>query len=192
MLTSSELPDGNVSAPDTLDTQTIREQPLDRDGSPPPSGSTTPTKTIAESPAPTPTPTPTNTIKKPRGFLDLSGFFRGRQPSTASTRSGVSARAESSSRSTTTVEQGDAADREHESSGSSALPNGDAAPSAEEGVAADDEDDRRTIRASASEDAAESKAQAQANGHVNGNGAHGAAEKLQASRSQAVDVMSST
>ena len=98
-----------------------------------------------------------------------------------------------SSRSTTAVEQGDAADREHEPSGSSALPNGDAAPAADEGGAgADDEDDRRTIRASASEDAAENKAQGQANGHVNGNGAHRAAEKLQTSRSQVVDVISSS
>ena len=142
----------------------------------------------------TPTPTPTSTIKKPRGFLDLSGFFRGRQPSTASTRSGASARAESSSRSTTVVEQSDEVEHDHEPSGSSALPNGDTAPTAEDGggAGADDEDDRRTIRASASEDAAENASKVQANGHVNGNGAHRAAEKLQTSRSQVVDVISSS
>ena len=152
VLAPSLPPEASPSVPDSAETLTIRDHPVEAD-SPPPSGSTTPTKSVAEP------PTPTNTVRKPRGFLDLSGFFRGRQPS--STRS--SSKAESSS----TAEN-------HDGAGAAApSANGDAQQPLDEGNAGgDDEDDRRTIRAGASEDAAEGKSTANthANGRINGNG----------------------
>lgn len=133
--------------PDALDTATIHDQPTARPDSPPPSGSTTPTKSAG-------TPTPTPTIRMPRGFLDLSGFFRVRQP--ASVRASVKAEPSPAVEQDATV----------------SIADGDTPETHDEGNAdGDDEDDRRTIRASASEEVADRKlSEAYANGHPNGNG----------------------
>lgn len=153
VLGPSTLQEPSSALADPLDTLTIRDHPLTDADSPPPSGSTTPTKSRAE------TPTPTNTVRKPRGFLDISGFFRARQPSISRS----SGKAESSSMA-----------EHHESTDTAvSVANGHVShPLDESNATGDDEDDRRTIRATGSEDVAEIKSttSTHANGCVNGNG----------------------
>lgn len=162
-------PASDPAADDELSLASAETGADDDDGSDgdsqPASGSATPTK-AAEPPT-----TPTGTVRKSRGFLDLaplSGFFKARYPS--STRGTVKAdpplEDEGPGEATPTV------------SSTSTVPAVVETPAEGSGGSEEVEDDRRTIRASTSEDGvAEQKHRTKhqaGRGMMNGNGAaHG-------------------